>query len=328
MRACQNCGYLVPETWDTCKRCHAALVDRVPALAGNVAAGPAPASTKAATPAPAPIPPAPGAPAGGPPQLPTLPRRTVGPPLPTAAPPSGAYDQSYNLPAKIGGPIGPGGYEPPMSFAAESASPTWAAPNPTHTRTSRSSWRKVVAVLVVLVVAYGGWRVVQDRFFDHLPQGTEEYAGGGGVTYAPAGHHYQVRLPVPPVESTASDTVDGQVYTAYNALIERLPDGWEIAVGTVAIGPRPGLTDEVLDAALLSTATGMAAAANATTKQHSTITHEGYRGIDVSLDTGDGYPAKMRLFFDGSNVFYLLVHSSSGAGKLFHELTDSFHVVP
>ena len=122
-------------------------------------------------------------------------------------------------------------------------------------------------MLVVLVVGYGGWRVVQDRFFDHLPQGTEAYAGGGGVTYAPAGHHYQVRLPVPPVESTASDTVDGQVYTAYNALIERLPDGWEMAVGTVAIGPRPGLTDEVLDEALLSTATGMAAAANATTKR-------------------------------------------------------------
>jgi len=320
VRACENCGYLVPETWDTCKRCHAALVDRVPALAGNVAAGPAPA--------PPPRAPATAAPAGGPPPLPTLPRRTVPPPLPTAAPPLGGYDQSYNLPAKLGGPIGPGGYEPPMSFAAEAASATWAPPTPTITKSSRSAWRKVVAVLVVLVVAYGGWRVVQDRFLDHVPKGTEAYAGGGGVTYAPAGHHYQVRLPVMPVESTASDTVDGQVYTAYNAVIERLPDGWEMAVGTVAVGPRPGLADEVLDEALLSTATGMAAAAHATTKQHTTITHEGFRGIDVSLDTGDGYPAKMRLFFDGANVFYLLVHSSSGADKLFDELAGSFHVVP
>jgi hypothetical protein len=84
----------------------------------------------------------------------------------------------------------------------------------------------------------------------------------------------------------------------------------------------------VLDEALLSTANGMAAAASSTAKSHTTISHEGFRGIDVELDTADGYPAKMRLFFDGSNMFYLLVHASSGADTLFDELTASFHVVP
>ena len=259
--------------------------------------------------------------------MPTLPRRAA-PPLPTAAPPSGGYDQSYNAPVKLGGPIGPGGYEPPMSFAAEAESGTWAAPAASTTKSSGAPWLKIIAVLVVLAVGYGGFRVVQDRFFTNLPPGTEAYADGGGVAYAPAGHHYEVRLPVAPVESTASDTVNGQVYTAYNALIERLSDGWEMAVGTVEIGAQPGVTDTVLDEALLSTANGMAAAASATTKSHTTISHEGYRGMDVELDTSDGYPAKMRLFFDGSNMFYLLVHASSGADTLFDELTGSFHVVP
>jgi hypothetical protein len=43
-----------------------------------------------------------------------LPRRVAAPPLPTATPSGGGYDQSYNAPVKLGGPIGPGGYEPPM----------------------------------------------------------------------------------------------------------------------------------------------------------------------------------------------------------------------
>ena len=142
---------------------------------------------------------------------------------------------------KLGGPIGPGGYEPPMSFAAEAESGTWAAPTASTTKSSRfavaqgrrrrSSCSRSGTAAV---------RVVQDRFFTNLPPGTEAYTDGDGIDVRAGRPPLQVRLPVTPVESTASDTVERQVYTAYNALIERLSDGWEMAVGTVAIGAQPG----------------------------------------------------------------------------------------
>ena len=110
MRACHNCGYLVPDAWDTCKRCHAALKDRVPAGAGARRAtpyspltAPKPAAPKAATVAVA----APTVPVETEPPAPRpivgLPTRAPAPPLVTQAPGSPAgYDANFAAPVRLG----------------------------------------------------------------------------------------------------------------------------------------------------------------------------------------------------------------------------------
>ena len=76
MNRCPGCSYLVPPSWDSCRRCGTAVGAAAPA-----ATQPVPATVGASAPAPAP--PAPAAPA---PAAPAFPPRLAAPPL-TPAPP-------------------------------------------------------------------------------------------------------------------------------------------------------------------------------------------------------------------------------------------------
>jgi hypothetical protein len=304
----------VPGAWDTCKRCHAALIDRVPALAGHVA-GPAPNPVPSA---PAPMPAAAPA-AAGPPPLPTLPQR-VAPPLPPTTPPGGAYDASYNAPARLGGPIGPGGYVPPASFGADDGGAgSWAAPPLQPASASKPAWLKVLVVAIAIVVGFAGFRFVQARL-NAPPAAVQDYIDGDGVTYAPAGGTYSIRFPQQPAVSTQTDPANGT--TVELALIEE--EQWE-AVLAVAVLPQPIPPGDARALMQVAAAGGNSAISGEIDEQEAT-THEGHPALDLEFEPPDGYPMHARIVVVGNRMFMVAAHAVHGTGAFFDELVESLHV--
>jgi hypothetical protein len=279
VRTCHNCGYLVPESWDTCKRCHAALKERVPATA-----------------------------AGG----------RVGI-TPYAGSPSNTFDPGFSAPVRLGLP------EPGTAGAAAPSVPdggwTWTPSAPAPVR-SRSTFRFVPAIVIALVLGLGwfGWQAYQARR-DLPPDETREWVDGGGEAYAPAGRGYDVRLPVTPIEHTMTQTVAGMSVSAHIAYSGG--DGWDIAVASADVGAIP---DGAIDAALSGSAGGFASGTGGEVKSQRRTEHDGHPAVDATVDVGDDFPARVRVIYDGTRAYVLVVHARSGAGVMFDELVQSFRM--
>jgi hypothetical protein len=219
VRSCHNCGYLVPESWDTCKRCHAALKDRVPATVAGGRIGTTPYA---------------------------------------AAPPANSYEAGYDAPVRIGFPdptaAGNGGTSVPQARHAD-AGESWSAPVAKAPPT-RPSFRLIPALVVAIVVTLGffGWQTYQDRK-NAPPAGTREWVDGDGVAYAPPGRGYNVRLPDNPAEQTLTQNVAGASVAAHVAYTTG--DDWEMAVATADVGAIPGgIVDAALSGAAGGFASG------------------------------------------------------------------------
>jgi hypothetical protein len=298
VRACHSCGYLVPETWEACKRCHVALMERIPVLAATVAS-------------PVAAPPARGEPA----KLPPLPTR-VAPPLPTAAPISGAYDPSFNAPASLIGPIGPGGYEPPAEFTSEPAdAPLWAPLPATSTR--RSPFVLVLIAALALALGFGGWKYLQTKL-NAPPRAVQAFLDGGGVAYGPPGGGYTIRLPeTPEVTSHDANGVHLDV-----AVIEK--DQWE--AGLAVITSAQPITDADAQWMMESAAASSNSAISGKVEGKQVTTHDGHPALDVTIDAPDGHPMHARLVTSGNRMYVVLAHSVHGTEAFFDELVSSFHI--
>jgi hypothetical protein len=254
--------------------------------------------------------------AAGPPPLPTLPQRTA-PPLPTASPPAGAYDASYNAPTKLGTPIGPGGYVPPASFGSEDGASKWTAPAATKSP-ARSPWLRVLAVAVVLVVGFAGVRFVQERL-NTPPAAVRAFIDGEGVTYS-SPNGYSIRLPQQPTVSTQSDPTNGTTFEL--ALIEE--ENWE-AVLAVAVLPAAIPATDAQQLMEVAAAGGNAAISGEIERQEAT-THEGHPALDVEFEPPDGYPMHARVVVVGSRVYMVAAHAVNGTDDFFDALVESLHV--
>jgi hypothetical protein len=62
-------------------------------------------------------------------------------------------------------------------------------------------------------------------------------------------------------------------------------------------------------------------------KDRERVMHQGHPAVDVTVDVGDDYSARVRVIYDGRRAYVLVVHSKSASVTLFDELVNSFHVV-
>ena len=226
VRACHNCGYLVPDAWDTCKRCHAALKDRVPAGAGARRATPY-------SPLTAP--------------KPAAPKSRRRPPAPRAG-----RDRTRRTPADRRPPdAGPAHRRCPRRRRPRRPATTRASrrrcgsASPTGSRRPRRRPDIAQAASAVRTVeARRGRRcgggsprtgrgsssprscsrscsaagASSTRACTRRRPRCTAYIHGGGEAYKPLGQGFTARLPVLPSESVQTVTVNGSVVTMHLAL--------------------------------------------------------------------------------------------------------------
>jgi hypothetical protein len=269
----------VPDVWDTCRRCQAALPEPVPA--------------------------------------------TVGAP---AVPPAGCapgYDASFTDPVRLGAPVGPAGtfgpaaYDPSGAAASADARGGWEAPVAAPARTARSPLLAILVVATVLVVGIAGWRFVQAKL-NAPPAAVQAYIDGGGVTHAPAGAGYSVRLPETPSVTTAS--VNGGSVDV--ALTEA--DDWEAGVAVITL-PQP-ISDAEARTMMELAASGGTGAIAGELEDTEVTTHEGRPALDVRIKPPDGHPMRARVVTAGNRIYLLAVHAVHGTGKFFEAAVASFHL--
>jgi hypothetical protein len=302
VRACHNCGYLVPDGWDTCKRCHAALTERVPTGVGARRATPysAPGTRPVALLAPLP-PPAPP------------------PPLP-AAPKPAPYDPGFSAPVRLGVPDAFPAAPPPAPPPSRAAEHTWSPPEPAGR--SSSPWLRLLTAVVVVGLGLSGWQFVQSKL--HAPPAAvQAYDHGDGPTYAPIGQGFSVRLPALPAESVRTVTVNGVPVTMHLALLQN--EQWEAGVVMIDLpGPLPARNDEA--AMRGAFAQGNSAIGGHIETQELT-THEGWPAMDGEITPPDGHPLLARIIVVNKRAYVLLAHAVNGTGSFFNTLVNSFHVV-
>jgi hypothetical protein len=310
VRACHNCGYLVPDAWDTCKRCHAALKERVAAGAGVRRATPYsdPGTRPAGAAAPA------GAlPKPGPPPLPTL---------PAPSRPGPAFDPGYAAPARLGIPDPNAEAFTPPSVTTDPNGTSWSPPAP-PVRAGRTTVAvRVLAGVVVALLALGGWQLVQSKRHQP-PAAVAAYNRGSGATYAPAGLGFTARLPAMPTETTRSAMVNGATVTMHAALVSS--DQWEAGIVVIDL-PAP-LPAQGRDTAMREAFAQGSDAVTGRLGGPKTTTHEGWPAMDAEITPPDGHPLLARIIVVNRRAYMLMAHSVEGTHGFFDTLVDSFHVM-
>jgi hypothetical protein len=309
VRACHNCGYLVPDSWDTCKRCHAALKERVAAGAGMRRA--TPYSDPGTRPAPV------AAPVGLAPKPPP-------PPLPTQdrGSSAAAFDAGYSAPARLGVPDPDTNTFAPPPSSADPNGAHWSPPAP-PARTSHTTLAvRVLAAIVVVLIALGGWQFLQSK--RHAPPAeVAAYNRGRGPRYAPLGQGFTARLPAIPTETTQTATVNGATVAMHIAIVRS--DQWEAGIVTIDL-PAP-LPAQGQDAAMRDAFAQGSDSVSGRVDGQKTTTHEGWPAMDAEITPPDGHPLLARIIVVNSRAYMLMAHSVDGTRGFFDTLVDSFHVM-
>jgi hypothetical protein len=314
VRNCERCGYLLPEVWDTCRKCGAPV-----ATGGGVTAGVAPAATGAGAAASWARPPvAPGPPAAAPPA-----------PVGRAAGAVGAADLRYAAPVRLGfgdgdGDAGagtaagvagrddprPGGWGPP---------PVVAAPRPGASRAPA----KLVSLLLVAGLAAGGWfgwKLVRPQ--PRMAAETKAFVDGAGIDYEPFGMGYSVRLPRQPVATSQTVGAGGMTVTLNVALIEE--EEWEVGVAVADLGFE--VTPDMVDQVFAQGIEGAAAETGGEVVGEERITFAGRPAVDAEFEAPDGYPARALIVIDGNRLYMVLAHAAAGTEAIYDEMVDSFRI--
>jgi hypothetical protein len=284
VRKCPKCGYILLGAVDHCTNCGAALT------AASVGASPATATPGAAPPAAPPF---------------------VAPPSPFGPPPA---------------PPSPYGAAPAPAPYANTPNPcapiAWApAPTPFDVKATpgRSpALRIAIAVLVALLVAGGGAKFLQHN--DALPSGTSDFAKGNGIPYVAPDHSYTAQFPMSPAESSAQVPAGGYVLTMYMALDSNVNYEVGIAEAALPVAIPQGRVSDALDAGLQNAADGM----KGSIKSKGTTTVDGFPAVEAHAKAGDGYQVRMLAIVTSHHIYILMVHSKTGADKLFDALKASF----
>lgn len=300
MRQCRQCGYLLPEAWETCKRCGTPVAGTPAPLAAGVPVG---VQATGAGPAPPAAPPVPSAPAA-----------SAGPPAPPPAI-GGGFDPRYAAPARLGFPA--------ASPAAGASGLDAGRPPPVRAPARPLSRRIAVAVLALgLVGAWFGWQRL--RAAPALPAEAVSYIDGAGVVYEPFNQGYRVRLPRAPAEKT--DTVDqGGVSVTYSAAYVEYEGRYELGTGTADL---PFVVPADVANELLSDAAVSAVAAGTGIELLEQVPTQfaGRPALDAKLDAPDGDPARVLVVLDGSRIVVAFTHATSRNDDLFEALRDSLEL--
>lgn len=288
MRKCSECGYLVPEVWETCRKCGAAIGDAVARVAGLVAASIAPLA-----PAPA----------------------------PALATTSSGFDARYSGTVRLG-PPGSGA----ASAAAGTAPgavfervPTQASQwsEGTQSRVPTPWARRFVSLVVVVALGAGAWFGWQWYTAVDVPAGTEAFVDGGGVDHAGPG--YTARFPIAPVVEPVSQTIEGTVLTADAAHVSGA--GYEMLVMAVDVPQLRGLGDP--RAGLAGAIAGVLSGSGSSMSDQRNVDHDGHPAVEVDATSPRDHPLRVRAVLAGPTLYLLVVESETGADVLYDELVDS-----
>jgi hypothetical protein len=177
--------------------------------------------------------------------------------------------------------------------------------------------RIVIAVIVALLISGAGLNFLNK---DKLPAGTSDFAKGNGIPYSAPDHSYTAQFPLPPDVSTEQVPAGGNVLTMYMAL--NSTDNYEVGIAEAAL-PVPIAqyrAAEALDSGLQSSADGMKGSIQS--KAQTNV--DGFPAVGAHAKAGDGYPVRMLAILTPHHIYVLLVHSKTGADKLFAALQASF----
>lgn len=188
--------------------------------------------------------------------------------------------------------------------------PSIAAP-----RSSRSGLIAVGLAIALVVVLGAG---VLHLRSDSLPSGTQDFVAGKGVAFTSPDGVYRAKFPQAATTETVPPTT-GSALTLERAYAKT--DSYEIVtVSSIAPAAVPSASANVLLEAGLA-----AEIANLNGKlqsKHET-TFAGMPAIEGSFKGSDGYQARILVVASGANVFEVVVHAKSGAGKLFEAFKSS-----
>jgi hypothetical protein len=297
VRQCEQCGYLLPEAWETCKRCGTA-VTRTASVPAVRSADRVPVGEASATPAP------PAAWAG------PSPVRAIG----------DGFDPRYSAPVRVGFPgdgaptvadrPDVGGWQPPPIRPPARANPLRPA---------------IVAIAVVAVIVAGGWFAWQRlRAEPALPAEAVSYIEGAGVAYEPFNQGYRVRLPRAPLETTG--TVDqGGVSVTYSEAYVEHEGRYEIHTGAAdlpIVVPAEVVNELLSDAAT----SAVAAALGSELLEQEHTQFAGRPALDAKLEAPDGHPARVLVVLDGSHIVAVFTHATSRNDDLFEAVTASLEL--
>ena len=234
-------------------------------------------------------------------------------PLPAGGPQFGAK--------VLAGPVDRPGAAPsrgsvptPFSRAARSG---WKPPRPGRKRRARPMLARVLVVVVLGAGAYLAYPHVRTLIAAHfVPADLRGYVEGRGVSYAPAGQGYAVRLPSSPVARDAPVVVSGGeppalmhrsiVAGAHFSIVIRVAD--LPAANALPNGPLGALHDAQL--------------AGSAPSHVRAVTFLGQTALDYDLP---GNPAThARMFVRGLHVYVISVQSSASVSTVFDTLTGSF----
>lgn len=290
MRECPGCGYLVPATWGTCKRCGADVASTDVSVA-------APALARAAA--------LPGAGALGETPPPSVRRAPVGPaarPAPPPVPVAGATFgvSEYQQNVKIGAGLG-------------SAAPLLAP--------RRRRGRAVAALVLVAVLGAAGWFAKDLVLPDSLPPRLEAYVDGEpATTYRSAAGEFEVELPRRPRETSQAVPAGGAELVVVQATA--VTGDAALSVSYVDL-PRGSVLDPRVT--LEGGAEGAAAAAGGEVIEHSPTTHQGYPALDARFETPHG-EGRIRLVLVRDRLYSATVVGPYDGAPGFERLVTSLRV--
>jgi hypothetical protein len=273
-----------------CDSCGSLLLGDVDTCARCGAALTTPPASAAWPPAPGPAGPAPTAP-----PTPGMGRLSIPSPIPPPPPPTDSADAAAEFqqswqPVMVGAPV-----------SAKRSTP-WG--------------QVVVGVAVALVVALA---VLHLNSGNNLPAGTSDFVSGGGVTYTSPDGSFQMQSPTPPIVASRPMTIGSVQTTAY--ISTATTDDYAI-IGGSAVVPVNVPRDRINDA-LNAMANAGSTSLKATISHQSLTTHGVLPAIEESLNTPDGFKAKLLVVISGSAIIVLIVAAKSGVDRLFKALDDS-----
>jgi len=146
---------------------------------------------------------------------------------------------------------------------------------------------------------------------ESLPAGTHDFVAGKGVVFTSPDGVYRARFPQAPTMESVPSPGNGVILN--RAYVKS--DSYEVqAASSIAPAPVPAASANVfLEAGLAGEVANLKGKLQSKTE----TTFAGMPAIEGSFKGSDGYAARILVVASGANLFEVVVHSKTGADKLF-----------
>ncbi len=192
--------------------------------------------------------------------------------------------------------------------------------DPVITTKPKSSRGGLLALIVLVSMAFGWVSVGRVLHGDSLPSGTGDFVAGRGVSFASPDRTFEARFPSTPTVEQKQIPVASSSATMNLAQVQT--DSYEIVAASMVlpISIPPGQLDRALHEILNE---GVAAT-NGKVESEKPVVVSGVTGLEVRAKVSDGYGARVMVLSSGNRIFMLGVHSKQGTDRLYDALVTSF----